>query len=149
MGNIPYYFSPDLNELVHEMLHFSPKRRVSAERVRQTCLKHLKIDSEDSINLLDPLINTIVIPESEQRWVNLVPLPPKGKKEGGGSTIERRDSREKHMDKQPDMLPNRSNIFVSLENKSILVPKARNNSQEKGSRAVRLPSIHRKGSGIR
>lgn len=39
---------------------------------------------------------------------------------------------------------NRSNIFSSLENRSVLVPK-RKNSQERLAR-VRLPSIQRKGS---
>lgn len=70
---------------------------------------------------LDPLIDTIVIPESEQRWVNLVPLPPKIKKEA--SVAEpRKESKEKS---SGEILTNRSNIFMSNENKSLLIPKNR------------------------
>ena len=80
-----------------------------------------------------------MIPESEQRWVNLVPLPPKVKKEV--SIVEpRRESKEKS---SGDVLSNRSNIFSSLENRSLLIPK--NRSIEKGGR-IRLPSIQRKNS---
>lgn len=75
-------YSSALNELIHEMLQYYPKRRISAERLKLTCQKNLKLEVEDLLVPLDPLINTIVIPESDQRWVNLVPLPPKIKKEG-------------------------------------------------------------------
>lgn len=81
-------YSAALNELIHEMLQYYPKRRISADKVRLTCLKNLKLETEEMYLPLDPLIDTIVIPESEQRWVNLVPLPPKIKKEG--STVEPR-----------------------------------------------------------
>jgi serine/threonine protein kinase len=82
LKNIPMGYSAALNELIHEMLQYYPKRRISADRVKATCLKNLKLENEDVLLPLDPLIDTIVIPESEQRWVNLVPLPPKIKKEG-------------------------------------------------------------------
>lgn len=76
----PYGYTYALNEIIHEMLQYNPKKRVSADRVRMTCLKNLKLEHEDNLQPLDPLMNTIVIPESEQRWINLVPLPPKIKK---------------------------------------------------------------------
>jgi hypothetical protein len=63
------------------MLQYFPKRRASADRVKTVCLKALKMEQEENIVPLDPLMETIVIPESEQRWINLVPLPPKIKKE--------------------------------------------------------------------
>lgn len=64
------------------MLQYFPKRRISAEKVRLTCLKNLKIEQEDILQPLDPLMETIVIPETpEQRWINLVPLPPKVRRE--------------------------------------------------------------------
>jgi len=76
----PYGYTYSLNELIHEMLQYNPKKRITADRVRQACLKNLKIDHEDNLQIMDPLMDTIVIPESEQRWINLVPLPPKVKK---------------------------------------------------------------------
>lgn len=69
-----------MNELIHEMLQYNPKKRITADRVRQACLKNLKIDHEDNLQIMDPLMDTIILPESEQRWINLVPLPPKVKK---------------------------------------------------------------------
>lgn len=139
LKNIPSGYSSALNELIHEMLQYFPKRRVSAERVKAICLKALKMEQEEQLTPLDPLMQTIVIPESEQRWVNLVPLPPKAKKEQ--TTLERKESREKSGAEVPS---NRSNIFSAPENKSLLIPKSKN-SQEKLMR-VRLPSVTRKNS---
>ena len=73
------------------MLQMNPVKRLSADRVRSTCMKNLKIDIEEILQPLDPLMNTIFIPETEQRWINLVPLPPKMKKDS--SNIERKDSK--------------------------------------------------------
>lgn len=81
LKNIPTGYSSVLNELIHEMLQYNPKRRITADRVRTTCLKNLKIEQEEVYQPLDPLMETIIIPESEQRWINLVPLPPKVRKE--------------------------------------------------------------------
>ena len=80
LKNIPTGYSAALNEIIHEMLQYNPKRRITADRARMNCLKNLKIEQEDVLLPLDPLMETIVIPESEQRWINLVPLPPKIKK---------------------------------------------------------------------
>jgi hypothetical protein len=121
------------------MLQYNSKRRIPADRLKATCLKNLKLEVEETFVPLDPMMETIVIPESDQRWINLVPLPPKVKKENSAS--ERRDSKEKS---NAEVLANRSNIFSSLENRSVLIPKSRN-SQEKPVR-VRLPSIQRKNS---
>ncbi len=140
LKNIPTGYSSQLNEIIHEMLQYNPKRRISAEKVRTNCLKNLKIEQEDVLQPLDPLMETIVLPESgEQRWINLVPLPPKVRRE---SYCERRDSKEKSSGDV--LIGNRSNIFSSLENRSVLIPK-RKDSQERLVR-VRLPSIQRKGS---
>ena len=81
LKNIPTGYSAALNELIHEMLQYNPKKRINADRVRNTCLKNLKLEQEDVLQPLDPLMDTIVLPEcGEQRWINLVPLPPKMKK---------------------------------------------------------------------
>ena len=56
------------------------------------CLRALKMEQRDNLTPLDPLMETIVIPESEQRWINLVPLPPKAKKEP--SMLQRKESKE-------------------------------------------------------
>ena len=50
------------------------------------------MEQRDNLTPLDPLMETIVIPESEQRWINLVPLPPKAKKEP--SMLQRKESKE-------------------------------------------------------
>jgi hypothetical protein len=74
------------------MLQYNASRRINADRVRAACLKNLKLEQEDILQPLDPMMDTIVLPENgEQRWINLVPLPPKVKKEQ--SIIERRNSR--------------------------------------------------------
>jgi NIMA (never in mitosis gene a)-related kinase 1/4/5 len=62
LKNIPMGYSAALNELIHEMLQYYPKRRVSAERIKATCLRNLKLENEDVLVPLDPLIDTIVIP---------------------------------------------------------------------------------------
>ena len=80
LKNIPTGYSAPLNELIHEMLQYNPKKRITADRIKTACHKNLKIEQEDILQPLDPLMETIVIPESEQRWINLVPLPPKAKK---------------------------------------------------------------------
>lgn len=64
LKNIPMGYSGALNELIHEMLQYYPKRRISADKVRLTCLRNLKLDTEEMFLPLDPLIDTIVIPES-------------------------------------------------------------------------------------
>jgi len=62
------------------MLQFNPKKRLSADKVKTICLKNLKIDLEETFVPLDPMMDTIIIPDTDQRWINLVPLPPKLKK---------------------------------------------------------------------
>ena len=42
--NIPYFYGSALNEIIHEMLQFNPKKRISGEKVKQHCLKQLKMD---------------------------------------------------------------------------------------------------------
>lgn len=132
-------YSSAMNELIHEMLQYNPKRRITAERLKSTCLKNLKMEQEDIYQSIDPLMDTIVIPESDQRWINLVPLPPKSKKEI--IPQERKDSKEK----SGEVLSNRSNNFSALENKSVLIIPKRKNSVDRFGR-VRLPSIQRKNS---
>jgi hypothetical protein len=56
LKNIPHGYSNTLNELVHEMLQYFPKRRITAERIKAICLKALKIEQEDTLVPLDPLI---------------------------------------------------------------------------------------------
>ena len=45
LKNIPVGYSAALNELIHEMLQYNPKRRISADKVRMICLKNLKRES--------------------------------------------------------------------------------------------------------
>jgi hypothetical protein len=52
------------------------------------------------------MLDTIVFPETEQRWVNLVPLPPKMIKRESGDSLKKDTSREKK-----EFGLNRSNIF--------------------------------------
>jgi hypothetical protein len=91
LKNIPTTYSAALNELIFEMLQINPKKRISADKIKATCLKYLKVEFEESHPVNDQLIQTIVIPESEERWVNLVPLPPKAVKKSPAN--ERRDSK--------------------------------------------------------
>jgi hypothetical protein len=38
------------------MLQYNPKKRVTADKVRTTCLKNLKIEQEEVLLPLDPLM---------------------------------------------------------------------------------------------
>ena len=62
LKNIPTGYSAALNELIHEMLQYNPKKRINADRVRNTCLKNLKLEQEDVLQPLDPLMDTIILP---------------------------------------------------------------------------------------
>lgn len=54
------------------------------------------------------MLNTIVLPESENnRWVNLVPLPPKKIRRESFDSVKKDTSRER----KDSFIMNRSNIF--------------------------------------
>lgn len=44
LKSIPAGYSSELNDITFEMLQFEPNKRISAEKVRMTCLKFLKIE---------------------------------------------------------------------------------------------------------
>jgi serine/threonine protein kinase len=46
LKNIPTNYSCALNELIFEMLQTNPKKRISAEKIKVICLKHLKVSFE-------------------------------------------------------------------------------------------------------
>ena len=62
------------------MLQVNPKRRISAEKIFQFCQQQGKFTKEEEAQTYaENMLNTILLPETEadQRWINLVPLPPK------------------------------------------------------------------------
>ena len=68
---MPRSYSTDLQEIVERMLEIDPAKRVSAESILQVCRKNLKMDTERKVTE-SVLMRTIVVPETNERWVNLV-----------------------------------------------------------------------------
>lgn len=69
--SLPRSYSTDLQEIVERMLEIDPAKRVSAESILQVCRKNLKMDTERKVTE-SVLMRTIVVPETNERWVNLV-----------------------------------------------------------------------------
>ena len=68
-------------------------------------------------------MDTIILPETQKRWINL-PLPPKIKRKE-----ERSTSRQNK--KESGILTNNSNIVLSSEKRSMVVPRSRSRNHSR------------------
>lgn len=70
------------------MLEIDPSKRATPDYIIHLCKKNLKINTEKKIDDI-VLLKTIVVPETNERWVNLVHL---ARRETIGRSISLRKS---------------------------------------------------------
>ena len=79
VGKIPTSYSYGLEDVINRLLEKDPSKRISAEELVGICQKFGKKREEHASfeSCKEILMDTIQFPEGDQKWVNLVPLPPK------------------------------------------------------------------------
>jgi serine/threonine protein kinase len=129
--SLPRYYSTELHEVVEKMLEIDPKKRITAVAIIQICLKNLKIDTERK-GTESVLMKTIVVPETKERWVNLIHF------------VQRKDKRSISSRKSTEIYSRKSDLPVEMppleEDKNLLmVPQMmkRTSRTSKGSRESR------------
>lgn len=55
-------YSTELILIIYEMLQVNPKKRTSADKIKAACIHNLKLKPEENAIIVDPLLDTIILP---------------------------------------------------------------------------------------
>lgn len=129
------------------MLQIVPGKRISARKIVEWCEREMKVEIGEKKVGIDPLIDTIVFPESEQR-LRWVALPPKFPRKTCNDQNNLNKENKKLFDKEKSLKEigqnnenNENSIFN--DNASLFVAKSPIIRSQHSFKKIKLPSLRK------